>query len=128
MTYKVLVLDIDGTLTNSNKEITMKTKNALRKAQELGVKVVLASGRPTPGIVPLADELELDRFGGFVLSFNGAVVTNYQTKEVVFEISLPLSEVPLLYKSSQDYGVPIVTYKNNAIITENSDNKYVSIE
>ena len=43
MDYKVLVLDIDGTLTNSKKEITSKTKKALRKAYEKGVKVVLAS-------------------------------------------------------------------------------------
>ena len=46
MKYKVLVLDIDGTLTNSKKEITERTKVALRKAQEDGVVVVLASGRP----------------------------------------------------------------------------------
>lgn len=128
MVYRVLVLDIDGTLTNSKKEITDATKRALRQAQERGVKVVLASGRPTPGIVPLADELELGRFGGFILSFNGAVVTNYQTKEVVFETTLPLSEIPSLYKSSQEYGVSIVTYKDDAIITENVDNEYVSIE
>ena len=55
MDYKVLVLDIDGTLTNSKKEITSKTKKALRKAYEKGVKVVLASGRPTPGILPIAE-------------------------------------------------------------------------
>ena len=45
--YKMIVLDLDGTLTNRNKEITPKTKETLMKAQEQGKIVVLASGRPT---------------------------------------------------------------------------------
>ena len=76
MSYKVLVLDIDGTLMNSEKKITEKTKVALRAAQEAGVTIVLASGRPTPGIVPIAKEIGLDEYGGYILSFNGAIVTN----------------------------------------------------
>ena len=57
MDYQILVLDLDGTLTNSKKEITEPTKQALIDIQEKGKKVVLASGRPTPGILPLAKEL-----------------------------------------------------------------------
>ena len=44
MQFKVLVLDIDGTLLNPKKEITPKTKNAIMKAQEKGITVVIASG------------------------------------------------------------------------------------
>ena len=58
-TYEIIVLDLDGTLTNSKKVITPKTKDALMRIQKEGKKVVLASGRPTGGIVKLADELEL---------------------------------------------------------------------
>lgn len=128
MDYKVLVLDIDGTLTNSKKEITKETKQALHEAQEHGVIVVLASGRPTPGIVPIADEIELDKFGGYILSFNGAVITNYQTKEVVYETVLPMDELSKLYQSSKEHGVTIVTYKDDSIITENEKDQYVAIE
>lgn len=128
MKYKVLVLDIDGTLTNSKKEITERTKVALRKAQENGVVVVLASGRPTPGIKPIAEEIELAKYGGFILSFNGAVITNYQTKEVIFEKVLPDGVVPLLYEESQKANVSIVSYLDDVIITETPDNQYVEIE
>ena len=69
--YKILVLDLDGTLTNKKKEITSKTKEMLKLAMQKGVIVVLASGRPTYGIVPLAEEIELAKFGGYILSFNG---------------------------------------------------------
>ena len=49
-TYEIIVLDLDGTLTNSKKVITPKTKEALMRIQKEGKKVVLASGRPTGGI------------------------------------------------------------------------------
>lgn len=128
MAYKVLVLDIDGTLTNSKKEITPATKKALRTAQENGVVVVLASGRPTPGIEPIANELELDKFGGYILSFNGAVITDYQNKKVVYETVLPMEEVAKLYQSSKEHGVTIVSYKDGAIVTEDEQDQYVAIE
>jgi len=128
MRYKVLVLDIDGTLTNSQKIITPKTKQTLRKVQEQGVKLVLASGRPTPGITSLAEELELEKFNGFVLPFNGAKIIDCQSKKTIFEQVLPMEMLPLLYQSSQEYNVPIVTYDDCSIITEKSNDQYVNIE
>ena len=70
MKYKMIVLDLDGTLTNDKKEITPRTKEALMQAQTAGVHIVLASGRPTYGIAPLAEELKLKENGGFILAFN----------------------------------------------------------
>ena len=89
MDYKLIVLDIDGTLTNSKKEITPRTKEALIKIQEQGVYVAIASGRPTPGTKKVAQELELSRFGNYVLSFNGGRVVNCKTGEVVLDKTIP---------------------------------------
>ena len=61
MQYKILALDLDGTLTNTDKIITPRTKAALQAAAQKGVCIVLASGRPTVGIEPLAKELELEK-------------------------------------------------------------------
>lgn len=47
---KVLALDLDGTLTNSQKEVTPRTRAALDAAIAKGVTIVLASGRPTAGV------------------------------------------------------------------------------
>ena len=66
MKYKIIVLDLDGTLTNSKKEISKDTLDALLKIQQLGFKVALASGRPTPGIRKLAKELALEKYGGYI--------------------------------------------------------------
>ena len=85
MKYKLLVLDLDGTLTNNKKEITEHTLRTLIDAQERGVKIVLASGRPTYGIAPIAEKLELKKYGGYILSYNGGEITNWQTGELMYE-------------------------------------------
>lgn len=85
MKYKIIVLDLDGTLTNSNKEITPKTKEGLMDIQKKGYKVVLASGRPTPGVVGLAKELELEKYNGYILSYNGARIIDCNTGNVIYQ-------------------------------------------
>ena len=67
MDIKVIVLDIDGTLFSDEKKILPETKKLLLKAQSLGFKVVLASGRPASGLWYIADELEMEKHHG--LSF-----------------------------------------------------------
>lgn len=68
MKYKMIVLDVDGTLLTDEQTISARTRATLLKVQQMGVRVVLASGRPTHGVMPLARALELDKNGGFVLS------------------------------------------------------------
>ena len=81
MTYKMIVLDLDDTLLRDDHTISPRTKEALMTAQEQGVKVVLASGRPTFGMRNVAKELRLEEYGSFILSFNGAkLLTVKQTK------------------------------------------------
>ena len=61
MKYKLLVLDVDGTLLNDAKEISKRTLASLLKVQQMGIRVALASGRPTYGLMPLAKMCIRDR-------------------------------------------------------------------
>jgi RecB family exonuclease len=88
MSKKLLALDIDGTLTNTQKDITPATLEKIIEAQEKGHIVAIASGRPLPGIRKIADTIELDRFGGYVLAFNGGRIVDYSTGEVVYQAVL----------------------------------------
>ena len=128
MKYKVLVLDIDGTLTNSKKEITPDTKQALIKLMESGIKVVLASGRPVAGIQPIAEQLELKKYGGYILAFNGARIIECNTDTVIHDQTLPINIIPKLYDLSKEYNVNILSYDKDAIISEIPDDKYLEIE
>ena len=127
MKYKLLALDIDGTLASSNHEILPKTKKALIDAQKRGLKIVLASGRPTPGMMKLANEIKLKDFGGFVLSYNGGRTTNIETDEIIHEVFLSPEEAHEIYDIAKENNVNIMAYDGNDIITEDDD-EYIQLE
>ncbi|HEX3077291.1 MAG TPA: Cof-type HAD-IIB family hydrolase [Lachnospiraceae bacterium] len=126
--YKAIALDIDGTVTNSRKEITPKTLEAIRKAQESGIIVILASGRPTAGIHAIANKLELDKFGGYILAFNGARIINCKTDEIIYQDVLPKNIIPTIYKEACDHQVGIITYEGNEVICGSKHDAYVDKE
>ncbi len=128
MEYKIIVLDLDGTLTNRDKVITPRTKEALMKAQEMGKIVVLASGRPTPGVMPLAKELELSRYGGYILSFNGGMIVSCSTGEVVFSSQLPAQVNSRVIDLAAEHRVDIMTYEGDHIIASNASYQYIALE
>lgn len=128
MAYEILVLDIDGTLTNSKKEISDKTYRSIMAIQGRGHKVILASGRPTPGILPLADKLKLAEYGGFILSFNGAKIINCKNGEVIFQQVLNRDFLPFLHKTARENGVGLLSYEGDCVITDSAIDKYMEIE
>ncbi|WP_368504322.1 Cof-type HAD-IIB family hydrolase [Alkalihalophilus sp. As8PL] len=127
MTYKMIVLDLDDTLLQDDHTISERTKNALMQAQENGVKVVLASGRPTYGMLEIARELKLAAYGSFILAFNGAKIINCKTDEEMYSSTLSTSQLHELYHLSKREDVGIHTYMGQEIITE-ANNQYTEIE
>ncbi len=123
--YKILAVDLDGTLLNSRKEIPAKNLESLLEAQEKGLIVVIASGRSTPGTMHIAKELQLEKFGGFIMAFNGGMITNCKTDEILFQKLLPLDILPKVYEFSKTGDFQITSYKDNRIICEDIDNKYI---
>ncbi len=125
---KMLVLDIDGTLTNSQKEISEETKRAIRLIQERGHKVMLASGRPTPGMKRYSEELELEKYGGYLLSFNGGRIINCRTGEIVFQKMFPVNLIPSIYRFAEENDCGILTYYGEKIISGRRFDDYIGIE
>ena len=128
MKYKLLVLDIDGTLTNEKKEITRHTKQTILRMQKAGVKVVLASGRPAYGVVPTARELELEQYGGFILSYNGGRIVDCSTGRTIYEKTIPHKLMGGIYGQVHDLDAALMTYEGDRIITEKPQDAYVAKE
>ena len=128
--YEIIVLDLDGTLTNRDKVITPKTKEMLMELQKRGKKIVLASGRPTVGVMPLADELELEKYGSYILSFNGGMITDCKTGETIFSQLLPLESNAKIISLAEKEQVGILTYSSDGRIlyTNQSDSPYARLE
>lgn len=127
MAYKMIVLDLDDTLLRDDLTISPRTKKALIDAQEMGVKVVLASGRPTYGMYDIAEELRLKDYGSFLLSFNGAKIISCRTGEELFSSTLNPETVHQLYDISRREDAWIHTYVGDLIVTE-ENNRFTDIE
>lgn len=109
MNIKLIVIDIDGTLTNSKKEITFKTLDALLRAQEMGIKVILASGRPTNGMIDYAKTLQMDKYNGLIVCFNGSRVVDCKTKKVLFNEPMSVEECKKVLNHLKKFNVrPII--------------------
>ncbi len=85
MDCKLIFLDLDGTLNNDEKRISEKTLCALMDAQRKGIRLVLASARPSPGLYKERDILNLTAFGGILMSYNGGRIVDAATDQVLFE-------------------------------------------
>lgn len=128
MGKKVLVLDIDGTLTTSDKRISPATKAAIQKIMAEGHSVILASGRPTPGMRRYEKELELEKYGGYLLSFNGAKIIECRTGEIVYQRLLPLSMIPSLYAYAKEKSCGLITYLGDQVISAFEQDEYIELE
>ena len=127
MKYKMLVVDMDDTLLTDNHEISSENKEMLLKAQEMGVYVVLASGRPTSAMIEFAKELQCDVNNSFMISFNGSVITDLKEDKILFEHSLTKEQIHSLYDFSQQNNTHIITYIDGQIISERHS-EYIDIE
>lgn len=128
MKYKLLVLDVDGTLLNSEKEISRQTLATLLKVQQMGVRIVLASGRSTFGLRHLIEKLELKNNNGYLLSYNGAQVIDVKNDKVLFEKRIDPAMIPYLEKKAKKNGFGIFTYHKDLIITTHPENQHIRNE
>ena len=120
-----MALDLVGTLTNSEKEITPFTRNVLEEVQQQGIRIVLASGRPLEGIRPIAEQLLMKQYSGYIMAFNGGLIVECETDKHLCENYLDPSFYPLLYEKCHDGGFTILTYLDGHIASEDINNKYV---
>ena len=81
MSIKLVAVDIDGTLLTNDRKVTPEVFEAVQEAKKQGVKVIIATGRPIPGVQPLLNELNLKEEGDYVITFNGGLVQDTSTGE-----------------------------------------------
>lgn len=124
----VLALDLDGTLTDSKKRISERTKESIDKFIAAGGTVALASGRPTFGVMPVAKILELDKKGGYILSYNGGCFLDCKNNKQLFMKELTHEYLPILEKQAKEFGINLMTYNGDKAYALDIDEQYYMIE
>ena len=128
MKYSAIALDLDGTLLNSKKEISKRNKETIMKAAKAGAKIILASGRPVPGIMKIAHALKLEEVGGYILAYNGGMIIDCKTKEVIRRETISPDYYHAIVHTAHKHGVTPLTYDSEGVITDDGDQEYVKLE
>lgn len=105
MNYKLIAMDLDGTLNNDQKVIAEKTKAALMAAQKAGIRLALASARPSPGLFKERDILDMQNYQGILMSYNGGRIVDAETGRVLFETSMDLQETKQVLRQLESLPV-----------------------
>ncbi|ABM03650.1 Cof-like hydrolase [Psychromonas ingrahamii 37] len=126
--YKLVVLDMDGTLLNSQKEITERVRKAINAAKDIGIKVVLASGRPIDGMSPALEALSLTTVDDYVLTCNASLTLNAGSREVIRSEFLTGQDARDLYHLSVKLGVNTHAYSAKQGLITPKTSKYTEHE
>lgn len=126
--FRLLALDLDGTLTNSQKKVSPKNLEFIRMAQEKGVDIILASGRPVIGIESVAKTLNLYSTGGYILAYNGGQIIDCKLNKALIEHFIPSQYYHEICSIIHRFHVFPLTYNQTGVICENDENKYVHKE
>ncbi len=126
--YKLIALDMDGTLLTTDKRVSEKNKAAIKAAEANGVKIVLASGRPLIGITKYLNELNLLKDKDYVLSFNGGLVQNTKTQEIVSKLTLKGKDLKNIYKISKELNINIHAFSAKDGLITPKINQYTEYE
>lgn len=115
--YKLIAIDMDGTLLRSDKSISQKTKEALISLQKQGVKLALCSGRQITGMLEAAEILEISKYGGIIAGYNGGKILDAKTNDIIYENSLPNELAVKILKHLEKFKVTPIVDDNKFIYT-----------
>ncbi|MDR0298530.1 MAG: sugar-phosphatase [Streptococcaceae bacterium] len=126
---KLVALDLDGTTLDSNGKITTEVKEAITKAKTAGVKIVICTGRPLPGVQWILDELNLREKGDFVITYNGGLVQRADTGEEFIAQGISGEDFLDIDNAARKSGLHIHAATRDGIYTTNRDiGKYTVLE
>ncbi|GGE27447.1 Cof-type HAD-IIB family hydrolase [Streptococcus himalayensis] len=118
---RLIALDLDGTLLNSEKQISRKNLAALRAAQEKGVKIVLTTGRPLKAMEFFLTELGLaNQADEYTITFNGGLVQR-NTGEILDKTVFSQDDVARIFAETERLGLPLDAISEGTVYQIQSD-------
>lgn len=113
--YKLIAIDLDGTLLNQYGIVTQETKEAIQKVKENGAEVIIASGRPIDSIKTIAKEIKSEKY---FISGNGAIIYDIAKDEIIYENTLKKQKVLDIIKICEENSIYYNIYTEKEIIAK----------
>lgn len=114
--YKLIAVDLDGTMLNQYGIVTQRTKEAIEKVQQKGIDVMIASGRPTNSVKTIAKEIKSNKY---FISGNGAIIYDILNDKIIYENTLKKRKVLDIIKICEENSIYYNIYTENEIIAKN---------
>ena len=114
--YKLVAIDLDGTMLNSKGIVTDKVKKAIKKAISKGIEVIIASGRNISSIRTIADEAGIHKY---CISGNGAAVYDLRNDQILYEKYISKEEILKAMKILDENGIYYTLYTDEYLLTKN---------
>ena len=111
--YKLVAIDLDGTMLDSYGMVTEETKKTIKKVEEQGVNVIIASGRPIDSIKSIANEIDSKKY---FISGNGAIIYDMEKEEIIYEKCMPKEKVLEIIKICEENSIAYNVYTEKEIL------------
>lgn len=111
--YKMVAIDLDGTMLNSYGQVTQRTKDAVKQAMKNGVEIVIASGRPVDSIKAIAREIGCKNF---FIAGNGAIIYDIKKDEVIYNKYLKKEKILEIIKLCEENSISYNVYTDKTIL------------
>ena len=128
MNYKLIAMDLDGTLNNDRKEIDFPTLEALMAAQQAGIRLVLASARPLPGLYKDRDALKMQDHGGFLMAYNGGAIADAVTGDLLTTHTMNMEDARKVLRALEDLPVTPILDDGKIFYVTDKDGYMVDYE
>lgn len=115
---KTIAVDLDGTLIDSSQNIQPKTKEALIKLQDEGIRLILVSGRPFRSMVRHAESLGISKHHGVILSNNGGLAYDFENKKIIFDSPMDSKLVREILEEAKDNDIMPVLEDGDYLLAE----------
>ena len=125
---RIVTIDLDGTLFDNVKNISQQNIEAIKKCKELGVKIVIATGRPISGVMPVLKRLGLTTNEDYCIIYNGSKVLNVGTNEEIFSTTISGKTVKELYNESIRLNTYFHAFRKNEELITTEHNQYTDVE
>ena len=125
---KLVAIDLDGTLFDDVKNISKENKEAIKKCHELGIKIIIATGRPSKGVLPVLEELGLTTNDDYAIIYNGARIINVGKMETISSSNVDGKLVKKLFNESKRLNVNIHAFRNTEELITPKHNPYTDVE
>jgi Cof subfamily protein (haloacid dehalogenase superfamily) len=118
--YRLVALDVDGTLIDSRHRITERTVKAIKSAASKGIIFIISTGRPIQSAIPMMEELGLDVP---FITYNGAMVVMGKSGDILYEVCIEPGHAGEIYRLGEEYGTTIIVWSKNRLYVNRMDER-----